>query len=83
MAKNLGPPPSYLQVQMSKMKTKPEEQGNRGGIYYKPNAPQVPKVKMYLCNNCGQQFQKPKAKAPKAQNSTSTLSSTIIWEMQI
>ena len=71
MAKNLGPPPkysslcgpppTYLQVQMSKMKTKPEEQSNRGGRFYKPKAPQVPKT----------------TKTPKAQNSTATVSVTI------
>ena len=71
MAKNLGPPPkysslcgpppTYLQVQMSQMKTKPGEQSNRGGRYYKSKAPQVPKV----------------TKTPKAQNSTATVSVTV------
>ena len=70
MAKNLGPPPkysslcgpppTYLQVQMSRMKTKREEQWNQGGRNYKPKAPQVPKVN----------------KTPKAQNSTATVSVT-------
>ena len=54
------------------MKTKPEEKWNRGGH------------KMYMCNNCGKQFQRPKPKAPKAKNSTTSSSSAIIfWEMQI
>ena len=54
MAKNLGPPPkysslcgpppTYLQVQMSRMKTKPEDQSNRGGRYYKPKATKTPKA---------------------------------------
>ena len=67
-----SPPPTYLQAQMSKMKTKPEEKWNRGGH------------KMYMCNNCGKQFQRPKPKAPKAKNSTTSSSSAIIfWEMQI
>ena len=71
MAKNLGPPPkysslcgpppTYLQVQMSRMKTKPEEQWNQGSRYYKPKAPQVPKA----------------TKTPKAQNLTTTVSVTI------
>ena len=50
-----GPPPTYLQVQLSKMKIKPDEQLNRvlNGRYYRP-----------------------KAKTPKSQNTTATLSVT-------